>query len=164
MSRTLHLVGFATRAVALAIDGAIVNVTAALTGFVVALGLGLFGVDSPATPVRALLGCAGWALVVGLYFASFWTLAGQTPGMRAMGFHVVGPDGRIPSRRRAFRRAWALFLAALPLGAGFLLVLVDDRRRGLHDRIARTLVVYDEADEVVVLEPVAPVAGIIPGG
>jgi uncharacterized RDD family membrane protein YckC len=33
-------------------------------------------------------------------------------------------------------------LAALPLFAGFLLILVDDRRRGLQDRFARTVVVY----------------------
>jgi uncharacterized RDD family membrane protein YckC len=153
VSRTLRLAGFATRAIALAVDAAIVNAAVAVTGVIVALALGLFGVDSPATPIRALLGCAGWILLVGLYFATFWTLAGQTPGMRFMGIHVIGLDGRIPGRRRAFRRAWALFLAALPFGAGFALVLVDDRRRGLHDRIARTLVVHDDEEETVVLEP-----------
>jgi uncharacterized RDD family membrane protein YckC len=40
-----------------------------------------------------------------------------------------------------------LTLAALPLFAGFLLILVDDRRRGLHDRLARTVVVEDPRDE-----------------
>ena len=30
----------------------------------------------------------------------------------------------------------------LTLGVGFLLVLVDDRRRGLHDRMAGTLVIH----------------------
>jgi uncharacterized RDD family membrane protein YckC len=153
VSRTLRLAGFATRAVALAIDAAIVNAAVAITGVIVALGLGLFGVESPATPIRALLGCAGWVLLVGLYFAAFWTLAGQTPGMRFMGIHVIGLDGALPGRRRSFRRAWALFLAALPFGAGFALVLVDDRRRGLHDRIARTLVVHDEERGTVVVEP-----------
>ena len=42
----------------------------------------------------------------------------------------------------AIVRLAAMALAALPLFAGFLLILVDDRRRGLQDRLARTVVVY----------------------
>jgi uncharacterized RDD family membrane protein YckC len=33
-------------------------------------------------------------------------------------------------------------VAAIPLFAGYLLILVDDRRRGLHDRLAGTVVVF----------------------
>ena len=157
MARTLQLAGFATRAIALAIDAAIVNTTAAVTGFIAALALGLFGVDFPSTPVRAVFGCVGWLVVVGLYFVSFWTLTGQTPGMRFMGIRVITTSGAMPGRRRSFRRAWAMVLAALPLGAGFLLVLVDDRRRGLHDRIARTLVVHDE-ESPIAGDPASPAA------
>jgi uncharacterized RDD family membrane protein YckC len=43
--------------------------------------------------------------------------------------------------RQALVRLVALTLAAVPLFAGFLPILVDDRRRGLHDMIARTVVV-----------------------
>jgi uncharacterized RDD family membrane protein YckC len=43
--------------------------------------------------------------------------------------------------RRALLRFAGLTLAALPLLAGFLLILVDDRRRGLQDMIAGTVVV-----------------------
>jgi uncharacterized RDD family membrane protein YckC len=39
-----------------------------------------------------------------------------------------------------------LTIAALPLFAGFLIILVDDRRRGLHDRLARTVVVEEGQD------------------
>jgi uncharacterized RDD family membrane protein YckC len=35
-----------------------------------------------------------------------------------------------------------LVLSIIPLGAGFVPVLFDDRRRGLHDRLARTLVIH----------------------
>ena len=34
-----------------------------------------------------------------------------------------------------------MILAAIPLLAGYFMVLFDDRRRGLHDRLARTVVV-----------------------
>ncbi len=47
---------------------------------------------------------------------------------------------------RALFRLGALVLAALPLFAGFLTILVDDRRRGLQDMLAGTVVVA-AADE-----------------
>jgi uncharacterized RDD family membrane protein YckC len=39
-----------------------------------------------------------------------------------------------------------LMLAALPLFAGFLPILVDSRRRGLHDMLARSVVVSAEQE------------------
>jgi uncharacterized RDD family membrane protein YckC len=35
------------------------------------------------------------------------------------------------------------YLALLPLGAGFLWVMIDKKRRGWHDHIAGTIVVPD---------------------
>ena len=46
----------------------------------------------------------------------------------------VGPSA-------ALLRFAGLILAALPLFAGFLAILVDDRRRGVHDMLAGTVVV-----------------------
>jgi hypothetical protein len=59
-------------------------------------------------------------------------------GVRAAGCHRVA-YGRTRSPRR--RR-----LAIVPLFAGLLPVLVDDRRRGLHDLIAGTIVPYSEEE------------------
>jgi uncharacterized RDD family membrane protein YckC len=42
--------------------------------------------------------------------------------------------------RRALVRFAGLALAALPHCVGFLLIPVDDRRRGLYDRLAGTVV------------------------
>ncbi len=140
--RTLRLAGFATRALGLAIDAGIINIIVALIGFVIALGLGLFDVDLPQNAFFALIGTAGYVLFVALYFESFWTLTGQTPGMRFMGIRVITRHGGVLTRHCAARRVLGMFLAALPLGAGFLLVLFDSQRRGLHDRMARTLVVH----------------------
>ena len=44
--------------------------------------------------------------------------------------------------RVAFRRLVGTWLAAIPLGAGFLGILFSERRHGLQDRIAGTDVVY----------------------
>ncbi len=38
-----------------------------------------------------------------------------------------------------------LIVSIIPLGAGFIPVLFGDRRRGLHDRIAGTVVCWDSA-------------------
>ncbi len=43
--------------------------------------------------------------------------------------------------RRGVVRFGGMIISTIPLFAGFLLILFDDRR-GLHDRIARTVVVY----------------------
>jgi len=90
---------------------------------------------------RLLEGEELW-LVVNAYFAVFWSTTGQTPGNRLMHIRVCdGDDGTVLSPRRSLLRFGALLLAALPLLAGFLTVLVDDRRRGLHDMLAGTVVV-----------------------
>ena len=51
-------------------------------------------------------------------------------------------DGGPVRLRSAVVRVAGMVLAAIPLCAGFLLILIDDRRRGLQDRLARTVVVY----------------------
>ena len=77
------------------------------------------------------------------YFVTFWSTTGQTPGARVMRFRVLAPGatrGHI-GPRRALLRLLGMILAAIPLLAGYFMVLFDDRRRGLHDRLARTVVV-----------------------
>jgi uncharacterized RDD family membrane protein YckC len=44
--------------------------------------------------------------------------------------------------RRAFVRLVALWLGAVALLIGLLMMLGDRRRRCFHDRVARTIVVY----------------------
>ena len=67
----------------------------------------------------------------------------QTPGARVMGVRVVcARVGEPVHLRTAVVRLAGMLLAALPLFAGFVLILIDDRRRGLQDRLARTAVVY----------------------
>ena len=60
-----------------------------------------------------------------IYFVLFWSVTGQTPGMRAMRFASSGRTGRPPSFWRAFVRLIGLLLAIVPLFAGFLPVLFD---------------------------------------
>jgi uncharacterized RDD family membrane protein YckC len=136
--------GLATRFVAFVIDAAIVNAIAFAIGASASLALSIFGVsiDELPTAVSVAVGAGGWLILNIVYFVGSWALAGETRGMHLMGIRVVRPGGESISLRRALRRLVGAVLAALPLFAGYLLILFDDRRRGLHDRFAGTVVVF----------------------
>ena len=135
--------GIATRAIGLAIDVAIAQAIVFAGGAVLALVASLVDMNLD-NDLVTILGVCAWTVVVGTYFVLFWSTAGQTPGMRLMGLRVLTYDGRRPSLARSFLRLIGLGLSIIPLFAGFLPVLVDDRRRGLLDMIAGTVVVYAE--------------------
>jgi uncharacterized RDD family membrane protein YckC len=77
-----------------------------------------------------------------LYFIFFYSTTGQTIGMYVMGIRVVRADGKHMSLWGSIVRWFGLFLSAIPLGLGFLWVIIDDRRQGWHDKLAHTCVIY----------------------
>jgi uncharacterized RDD family membrane protein YckC len=135
--------GIATRAAALAVDAALTIVIWTSMVGVAALVSTLVGSLRPAWLVGVLL-ASGWMLVVGGYFVLFWSTAGQTPGMRLLRLRVRGPTGGPPSAGRSLVRLMGLILAIVPLFAGFLPILFTERRQGLPDLLAGTVVVYDD--------------------
>lgn len=134
--------GIATRALALAADAAVTTVLFMSVTGVVALVASLVGGLRPAWLVGVLI-ASGWMLIAGAYFVLFWSAAGQTPGMRLLRIRLRGPGGKAPSLARSLVRLLGLFLAIVPLFAGFIPVLFSDRRRGLPDFLAGTVVLYD---------------------
>ena len=135
--------GIATRAIALATDAALTVVLFMSIVGIAALVGSLVGGLRPEWLVGALL-ASGWLLVVGTYFVLFWSSAGQTPGMRLLHLRVLGPEGRPPSFGRSLVRLVGLWLAIVPLFAGFVPVLFTEQRRGLADFLAGTVVLYDD--------------------
>jgi uncharacterized RDD family membrane protein YckC len=141
-------IGLATRTLAFAVDAAIITAAAWSTGAIVGLCLSLIGLSGELKTVIAAIGAALTALVSVGYFAFFWSARGQTPGDRMLGIRVVdATTGDAISGRRALVRVGGVVLAAIPLCAGFLLILVDRQRRGLQDLIARTVVIDAREDE-----------------
>jgi len=135
--------GLITRTLAFAVDAAAINAVAWFVGAVIALCLSLLGLPDGVRVAVAAIGTAAALLWAIGYFTFFWSAQGQTPGSRLLGIAVRdAASGTAPGARRAALRVLALPLSALPLCAGFLLILVDRRRRALHDRLARTVVVY----------------------
>lgn len=79
-----------------------------------------------------------------LYFALQESGAAQaTIGKRALGLKVVGREGRRISFLNATGRYFGKFVSAVILGIGFLMVAWDDRKQGLHDKMADTFVIKD---------------------
>ena len=67
-----------------------------------------------------------------------------TVGKQAMNIIVTDLDGNRISFDRATKRYLAKILAALPLGAGFLPIIFNAKRQGIHDMLAKTLVLIRE--------------------
>ena len=130
-----------TRAIAFAVDAAIIDLIALAVGVALGLALSILSVSNDLQVALLAFGGAAFLVWTVGYFTVFWSTTGQTPGNRLMRLRVGREDGTVLSPRRALLRFGALVLAALPLLAGFLTVLVDDRRRGLHDMLAGTVVV-----------------------
>ena len=62
--------------------------------------------------------------------------------MALVGLEVVTTDGRHVGAGRAVLRTICIPLSLILLGIGVLMILIDRRRRALHDLIAGTAVVY----------------------
>lgn len=136
-------VGLVTRALALGIDALIVNLvmvtTTALLGLVAsAVGLDLGDLSGAAYAV----GGAAWLGLASFYLFVFWSLSGQTPGMRFLDIRIEHEGNPVIGSKRAFRRLVGFWLAAIPFCLGFIGVLVRLDRRGFHDRMGKTSVFY----------------------
>ena len=130
--------GLMTRGLALLLDFGIINLAFVGLSALVAL---VFGQSHHTAAI--VIGVSFWLVTFCVYLTTFWSLAGQTPGMRLLGIDIVTEDGdRRIGLRRAVRRLVGLVLALIPLGLGLIGVILRDERRGFHDRLAQTDVIY----------------------
>lgn len=135
--------GALTRGLAFGLDLLIVNLAfSGLAAIVALIGSFFSGSGNGVSGLALALGSAAWIALGSFYLMAFWSLAGQTPGMRFFGIRL-GVEGRGLLPRRSLRRLFGLFLAAIPFGLGFLGILTDERRRGWQDRLAGVDVLYE---------------------
>jgi uncharacterized RDD family membrane protein YckC len=149
--------GLASRGAAFAIDLLAVAAIFAIGSALIGLASSAVGGFRPQWLAVTIAAVSGLLLEIA-YFAGFWSLAGQTPGMRLLRLRVTGPGGGPPGFARALLRLVGTWLAIVPLGLGLLPMLVDDRRRALQDFIAGTVVAHDED-----VPPSAEPANVAPG-
>ena len=134
--------GLATRAIAAGIDLALLFAGySLLSGVFASLITDVFG--KSLSPVSAIVLGAIGVVVAGAIFATFWALAGQTPGMRFLAIRVTYRGSRDLTFGRAIGRVFAVILSLLPLGLGYFAILRDPYRRAWADRMTGTEVRYD---------------------
>jgi uncharacterized RDD family membrane protein YckC len=153
--------GLVTRAIAIAIDLGIANLLAALTLAIIGVIRSALGFSGSVELAGILAGALGWFVWLMLYFVTFWTVTGQTPGDRLVGIRVVTDTDGDLKFRHAVVRFFAMILCAIPLGAGFIPVLFDDRRRGYHDRAAGTVVRWVPEEDELQYPPPEPAVQVI---
>ena len=146
-----HYAGFWIRFVAIFIDGIIL--LAAYVFLKTVLGIVSqpmpFHFGNTGAPVYFPidpLGSPGWWLNIVLsygYFVGMESSATQaTLGKMAVGIKVIDYQGNRISVPRALGRRAGKMLSDLILFIGYIMVAFTDRKQGLHDMMASTLVVY----------------------
>ena len=142
MSGSHEYVGFGQRLAAFAID--------ALVLFVVVgpLVFALYGRGYIARPAGGFAGFWSFALQAAapaLAVILFWRYCGATPGKIAVSAKIVDArSGGRPGTGRLVARFFAYIASGLPLFLGFVWIAIDRRKQGWHDKIAGTVVVYDD--------------------
>jgi uncharacterized RDD family membrane protein YckC len=135
--------GLATRGIACVVDILIIQAVAWMVGGIAAVVASLFNISDAVETALIAGGAVAATLWAAGYFVFFWSTTGQTPGNRVLEIRVQdAADGRPLSVARSAVRVPAAVLSALLLFVGYLLVLVDSRRRALHDRLLGSVVVY----------------------
>lgn len=85
----------------------------------------------------------GWSAVYFTAFLALWR--GQTPGKKVAGVRVLRLDGKPMGWWMSFER-FGGYAASLSVGLlGFLQILWDRNRQGLHDKACETVVVFANA-------------------
>jgi uncharacterized RDD family membrane protein YckC len=138
----VEYVGFWKRLVACLIDTFIITV------LVVPLMIALYGLQyfNP-QQMSSGGGLADWIVNVLLIVVTivFWRYRGATPGKMAISAKIVDAKTLAPASTTALVvRFFAYFVSMLPLFLGFAWIAIDRRKQGFHDKLAGTVVVYDD--------------------
>jgi uncharacterized RDD family membrane protein YckC len=130
--------GFWIRLLAYIIDAVILGIAGGILGAIFGISMmssSNVGDYNPALNIVSLV-------IAWLYFALFESSArGATPGKMALGLRVVTGDGQRLSFLNATGRYFAKFISAIILCIGFIMIGFTERKRGLHDMMANTLVI-----------------------
>ncbi len=133
--------GAVSRGLAMLIDAVFVNLAFTAFAALLTLAANAFGGNGEGGGSLAIaVGSTAWLSFGAVYLVGFWSLAGQTPGMRFVGICL---EERLPPRR-SFKRLIGLGLAVITFGIGFIGIVFGAQRRAWDDRLSGTGVLYDE--------------------
>lgn len=76
----------------------------------------------------------------------FWKFRGATPGKMLISAKIVDAStGKAPSAGQLIGRYFSYIVSTVPLCLGFLWIAFDARKQSWHDKLAGTVVIYDDA-------------------
>lgn len=83
-----------------------------------------------------------------LYFIAFTYLTGTTLGKKAMNLRVVSsnPEEKLTLLNVVYRETVGRFLCSLPVNIGYIVAGIDSEKRGFHDMLCDTRVVYQKKE------------------
>jgi uncharacterized RDD family membrane protein YckC len=139
--------GFWRRFVAVVIDSVLLmiggGICGGIAGFILGFVIAASGGDTKLIQVAA--GASG--VIIGLflnwlYFTLLESSSKQaTLGKMAIGILVTDLQGNQISFTRANGRYWGKVVSTVPLGIGYIMAGVTQKKQALHDKVAGTLVV-----------------------
>jgi uncharacterized RDD family membrane protein YckC len=139
-------VDMAAIAISFTVIGWLFTVTATMMQFRTILGFSLRQFPQIINILDNIASPAVVALITVIYsfgyFIFFWSMTGQTVGNAFLGLRIVTTQGRRVPIWRAVLRLVGYVISFATLFLGFLWIVVDNRRQGLHDKIAGTYVIY----------------------
>ena len=125
-----HYGGFWIRLVAAILDGFIIGIPVSLISFGLLLVTGM-------TSLGYIIDLA--AIVFIVYMVG---KKGGTPGKLILGLRIVNEQGGYIGIPGAILRYIGKILSGIIFGIGFLMIGFTEKKQGLHDYIAKTVVVY----------------------
>lgn len=141
--------GVAPRIAAYIIDkicaGVLIGIAAGIIGILSLCGLDFLLKDG--VLFKYTIAAIVFYLVEKVYFIAFTASMGQTPGKMLFRIKVVNEDGgKVSTWNVIYREVVGRFLSGLPMiaFAGYLMIIPDQEKRGLHDRLCDTRVIYDD--------------------
>lgn len=136
-----------TRGAAYAIDAMVIVLLLSLASFALESIAALLSDNAnPTVEVPTGIGTTFLTVTVTafIYYTLGWWLFGRTVGKLVLGVRVVDARGQRPGFIQSVVRAFGYLLSSIFL-LGFAWIGLTPRRRGWHDHLARTWVVYDWA-------------------
>ena len=94
-----------------------------------------------------------------LYFILCTRYTGTTPGKRALNLRVISVDesGELDLLNVVYRETVGRFLSSIFVSIGYLIIGVDREKRGFHDMLCDTRVVYGKKVKIYPAYPYPPV-------
>lgn len=145
--------GFWRRIFAFWIDGLWIAPLLLLLSYIICGSSHCFMLQESIDTVTVLEPFQGWLsflsnnLLPAILTLWFWLKYAATPGKMLVDCEIVDADNGEPiTSRQALLRYIGYIISALPLGLGFLWILLDKRKQGWHDKLAGTVVIiHDDA-------------------